>query len=346
MIIILIAGGYYWYNNSKSGTAAVQYKTTVVEKGMLTTSISGSGNIIVDQLATVDPTITGTVTNLTVKIGDAVKKGQILFIIENDQIDVNLARSKASYKLAQKDKDDSKQDRLNYETAKLDYENQKATADKRTVVAPIDGTVNVVNIKNGDDLSRVSGSGSNAQAPITIGDFNTLKAYISVNEVDIADVSIGQKATLTFSAIDELSATGKVEKIDSLGTLASGVVSYNVIIGFDALDPRIKPEMSVSADIITAVKPDVLLVPNSAVKTQNGNSYVQVLNGQMPESKTVEIGLFNDLQTEILSGLKIGENVVTQTIDPNTSATTTSQSGGLSLPGMSGGGASRAFHAN
>ena len=251
-IIILIAGGYYWYNKSKSGTTAVQYKTAAVEKGILTTSISGSGNVIVDQSSTVDPTITGTVTNLAVNVGDSVKKGQILFTIINDYLSVSNAKAvaslqqsknsldsaklqveqaKADYKAAKKDdtsthdEKDILKDKIDiaengvvasqksYAATLADYNNQFATAAKRKVVAPISGTVNAVNIKNGDDLSRLSSS-SNSSAPIIIGDLSTLKAQVEVNEVDIVNVSIGQKVTLTFSAIDGLSVTGKIEKMD------------------------------------------------------------------------------------------------------------------------------------
>jgi macrolide-specific efflux system membrane fusion protein len=232
-----------------------------------------------------------------------------------------------------------------YAATLADYNNQLTTSAKRIVKSPIDGTVNAVNIKNGDDLSRLS-SNSNSSAPIIIGDLSTLKAQVQVNEVDISNVNIGQKATMTFNGIDGLSVTGKVEKMDSLGTLTSGVVDYNVTIGFDSLDPRIRPEMSVSAAIITGVKQDVILVPNSAVKTQNGNSYVQVLNGQTPQNVTVEVGLSNDTQTEIISGVNVGDNVVTQTINSSTSTSTTasstssSRSGASSIriPGLGGGG--------
>lgn len=387
-IIVLIVGGYYWYNNSKSSTTAVSYKTAQAEKGTLTTSISGSGNVIVDQSATVDPTITGTVANLAVNVGDSVKKGQTLFTIVNDDLtvsnaqstaslqqsknsldsaNVNVDQAKADYKAAKKD-DSSTHDQKeilkekidiaengviaaqkSYSAALASYNNQLTTSAKRTVVAPISGTVNAVNIKNGDDLSRLSSS-SNSSAPIIIGDLSTLKAQVQVNEVDISNVSIGQKAMMTFSGIDGLTATGKVEKMDSLGTLTSGVVDYNVTIGFDSLDPRIRPEMSVSAAIITGVKQDVILVPNSAVKSQNGTSYVQVLSGQTPQSVTVETGLSDNTQTEIVSGINVGDNVVTQTITSSASTTSTSSttsaakssgSSSIRIPGLSTGGGGR-----
>jgi len=103
------------------------------------------------------------------------------------------------------------------------------------------------------------------------------------------------------------------------------------------LDPRIKPYMSVSASIITGTKPDVLMIPNSAVKSQGDNTYVEVLNGDIPSQVTVEIGSVNNTDTEIVSGLKTGDKVVTQTIDPNAKATTASGGqGGFRMPGLGG----------
>jgi RND family efflux transporter MFP subunit len=372
-VIVLIVGGYYWYSKSKSTAAAVQYKITQAEKGMLVASISASGNVVVDDSATIDPTITGTVYGLAVSVGDEVKKGQLLFMIDNNELGIDASRayssylqSKASLETAKASKKEAKN---NYEDASSDeksimkrkleaaeisleaaeknvqtswdsYQNSLEDASERKVVSTIDGTVNAINIKNGDDLGRLS-SNSNSSAPIIIGDLSTLKAQVEVNEVDIANVSIGQKVSLTFSAIDGLTSTGKIEKMDSLGTLTSGVVTYNVTIGFDSLDSRIKPEMSVSAAIITDTKQDVIIVPNSAVKSQNGSSYVQVLVGQSPENKKVEIGLSNDTQTEIVSGINVGDNVITQTINSSsTTSTTSSRSGNSSvrIPGMGGGG--------
>ena len=378
-ILIIIGGGYYWYSKSKATTKAVTYKTTAAAKGTLISSISGSGNVIVDQSATVDPTITGTVSNLLVNVGDKVKKGQALFTIVNDSLSVSNAQAIASLQQAKNSLDSADiavdQAKADYDAAKkssssthdqkeilkekidlakkgvtaaqdsynanlASYNNQLSTSAKRTVVAPIAGTVNAINIKNGDDLSRLS-SNSNSSAPIIIGDLNTLKAQVQVNEVDISTVSIGQKVTMTFNGIDGLSVTGKVEKMDSLGTLTSGVVTYNVTIGFDSLDPRIKPGMSVSAAIVTNVKQDVITVPNSAVKSQNGNSYVQILNNGTPSQVSVITGLANNTETEIVSGVNVGDNVVTQTINPNTATTTPATAGGqnrggLRMPGLGG----------
>ncbi len=379
-IVLVLVGGVWYFFFRGTTPGVVQYVTTPAEKGTITSSLSGSGNLVVDQLATVDPTISGTVSNLSVNVGDAVSKGQRLFTIINNDLSVSSAKSVASiqqsqnsldsasvqvkqakedYRLGKKDsasKTKAEEDILkekiaiaenglvyaqkSYTAALADYHNQQATAAERNVVAPIAGTVNAINIKNGDDLSRLSGN-SSSQAPIIIGDMKTLKAQVQVNEVDIANVVIGQKVMMTYTAIDGLMVSGKVEKMDSLGTITQGVVNYNVTIGLDTIDSRLRPGMSVSAKIITDVKQDVITVPNSALKTQGNKTFVEVLNDatNQPEQRTIEIGVANNTDTEIVGGLSVGDKVITQTIDPNATKAATPAAGsgsGLRIPGLGG----------
>ncbi len=200
------------------------------------------------------------------------------------------------------------------QNALLDAQNTLADYSIR---APFDGEVAALNVQKGDSVSGGT----------VIATFITQKkmAEISLNEVDAAKVQVGQKATLTFDAINGLSLTGQVAQIDTIGTVTQGVVSYNVKIIFDTQDDRVKSGMSVSAAIITDVKQDVLLVPNAAVKS-NGEQYVEILENNIPRSQTVETGLSNDTMTEITSGLKEGDKVVTQTITANTANTTQTSS--------------------
>jgi HlyD family secretion protein len=370
-IVAVCGGGSYWWMKSQTGTDAVRYVSTPVEKGTLSASVSGSGNVIVDQEATIDPTISGTVANLSVRVGDAVKKGQLLFTIVNDDLDVNLANARVSLRQAEsavvsaniskdqardayatrtgsalnksilKQKIDVSREAItiaeqDLAVSRLSYQRALDDAAKRRVVSPIDGTVNEINIKNGDDLATIS-SGSSKVTPMILGDLKTVKASIAVNEVDISKVALGQKATLRLSAFDELSLSGKVEKMDSLGTIASGVVTYAVTIGLDVPDERVKPGMSVAASILSEVKSDVLMVPNSAVKSDAAGSYVQVMEGKMPEKRLVKVGISNTTDTEIVKGLVEGDRVVTKTIDPNATTTGTTSGGSFRIPGMGGG---------
>lgn len=151
-------------------------------------------------------------------------------------------------------------------------------------------------------------------------------AEVSLNEVDVAQVKVGQKATLGFDAVEGLSVTGEVIDLDIIGTVSQGVVSYNVKIGFDVDDERVKPGMSTSVNIITDSKQDVLLVPTTAIKTSGSSSYVEVLVNGQPQRKTVTTGLSNDENIEITSGLTEGEQIITQTISSQTKTTSSSQS--------------------
>jgi len=204
--------------------------------------------------------------------------------------------------------------------------------------APLDGVVQI-GVKRGD---YVSGS---------VGTFVTRQkiATISLNEVDIAKVRVWQKATLTFDAIDNLSITGQVIETDIVGTVSQGVVTYNVKIGFDTQDDRVRSGMSVSADITTNIKQEIIVVPSSAVKTQGDISHVEVVASstaitsdnsgvilvESPRTQEVVTGLSGDTLIEIISGLKEGDKIITKTI-PGSSVAQTSTNNGKSSVGFGG----------
>jgi multidrug efflux pump subunit AcrA (membrane-fusion protein) len=200
------------------------------------------------------------------------------------------------------------------------------------LIAPFDGVLAKVNVIAGDSVS----SGTSAATLIT----KKKVAEISLNEIDVAKVKPGEKVTLTFDAVPDLTIAGSVASIDTIGTVTQGVVTYNVKVLFETPDTRIKTGMSVSAAIITDVRQDVLLVPNAAVKSNNSGSYVEVLSADVPANKNVQIGLSNDTMTEITGGINEGDKVVTQTISAATAApAATTQNSLFRLPGTGGGGA-------
>ena len=216
------------------------------------------------------------------------------------------------------------------------------------VRAPFDGVISKADVKKGDSVSS-------ATVLATVITRQKL-AEISLNEVDAAKIKVGQKATFTFDAIPELTITGQVAEIDAVGAVSQGVVTYNVKIAFDTQDERVKSAMSVSAAIVIAAKPNVLLVSNSAVKSQGGVNYVEIVDGDdrsitlaanatgailknNPRRQPVEIGTASDEFTEITNGLNEGDVIVTRTIQPTAqTAQTQQQSGGLRIPGLPGGG--------
>jgi HlyD family secretion protein len=197
------------------------------------------------------------------------------------------------------------------------------------VRAPFAGVVAALNVKKGDTVS----SGTAVATLIT----KQRVAKISLNEVDVAKVKTGQKVNLTFDAVEDLTISGEVLEVDTIGTTTQSVVTYEVVIGFDTQDERIKPGMSVSAVIITEAKQDVLMVSSSAIKTLNEISYVEMPGEELSlaavdksgialksiNQQQVEVGLSNDSYTEIVSGLEEGDQVILRTVNSSSSSTTT-----------------------
>ena len=234
-------------------------------------------------------------------------------------------------------------DPLDIRSSQLSLQSKQDAYNDTFLYAPFDGVIATLTAKVGE------ASGSSIGSLIT----QQKLATISLNEVDIAKIKLGQKVNLTFDAIDGLSITGSVAEIDSIGTVSQGVVSYSVKISFDVNDDRVKPGMSVSATIITDSAQNVIVVPNSAIKTSNGVSYVQTFDKPLtpavagaqgspsltpPNQTEVTLGLAGDTSTEIISGLKEGDIIVTKTIVSTTKTTITTTPSLLNAVGGSGGG--------
>ena len=170
------------------------------------------------------------------------------------------------------------------------------------IYASFDGVITNIDIKEGESIS------SSAVATLIT---EQKVAEITLNEIDITQVKIGQKANITFDVIDDLNITGEVVEVDTLGKVTQGVVTYDVKISFDTQDEQVKLGMSISAVIITNIGQDALVVPNSAIKNQDGQQYVEVLVNGAPQDNLIETGISNDLYTEIIGGLEEGTRIIT-----------------------------------
>lgn len=215
-------------------------------------------------------------------------------------------------------------DDLDIRSAQLTLQSKQNAYNDCFVYAPFDGIIATLSAKVGESSGSSIGSLITQQKMVTI----------PFNEVDVTSIKLGQDAVITFDAIDDLSIIGVVAEIDTLGTVSSGVVTYNVKVAFDSKDERIKPGMSSNVEITTQEKKDVLTVTSSAIKNKNKKTYVEMFEIPLPDSKNpmgltssvlpirkeITIGLSDDSKTEILSGLDEGDQIVLKT---NVSSTTT-----------------------
>jgi HlyD family secretion protein len=184
--------------------------------------------------------------------------------------------------------------------------------------APFDGVVSAVNIVPGSSASATT-------AAVSLIDRSTLHVDLKLSENDVAKVALGQKVALTIDALKDWKAEGAVSYIAPSADSSNGVVTYRVRVDFPDSDARVKVGMTANLSITTAKKDGVLLVPNSALLPKGAGHAVQVLGADGTTTREVEVqtGLTDGSNTEITSGLKEGDQVVT------TPSTKTTTSGGL-----------------
>jgi RND family efflux transporter MFP subunit len=173
----------------------------------------------------------------------------------------------------------------------------------------------------------VSGGNTNS-AFIVLTNISTMALHGTVGEADVSKLKLGQVANVTVDALTGTKMTGRVTSLDPVATISQGVPVYGIDIAVDVPASGLKAGMSGTASVILASKQDVLVVPNTAIRTISGQRGVQVLKDGETVDTPVTFGLSNDTQTEAVSGLKEGDVIVI----PQARATTSTQ------PNRQGGG--------
>jgi HlyD family secretion protein len=170
-------------------------------------------------------------------------------------------------------------DNLDVQSAKIQVEQREnalldaqTSLSNYTITAPFDGVMANVSVDIGSSAVMASSNSSSALGTIVT---DKKMAQITVNESDIVKIKLGQKAKITFDAISGLELEGNIVEINTLGTVTSGVVTYKAKIAFSTDDARILPNMSVSVDVITDSKDDVLYIPTQALKHDTAGYYVE-----------------------------------------------------------------------
>jgi len=237
-----------------------------------------------------------------------------------------------------------------WQAAETKYNNQQAVIDQAqiavnnawlsyqltspTVTAPVEGTISSVLAVEGMSVGQSSSSGDSTtsqKVAIIKKEANPLASF-NLSEIDVSKVKVGQKATVTLDSLSDKTFTGKVVSVDRTGSVTSGVTNYPAIVQFDSTTAEILPNMAATANIILETKDNVLIIPTSALQTQNGQTTVRVLKNGQVQSVVVEAGLASESQMEIISGLVEGDVVITATL----STSQTRSSGGSPFGGGGG----------
>ena len=180
------------------------------------------------------------------------------------------------------------------------------TINTSKIIAPFDGTITSIDAVAGELVT----SGTTA---LGMDNLDNLEVEVSISEVDINKVMVGQKAIVTFDAISNKEYSGYVESISSSGEEDSnGVVQFSVVAKVEDADDQVKPGFTSVVSIITSDIQDALLVPYDAVVSRDG-SYMVVLANKDGSTilVPVEVGAISDLYAQITSGdIEEGDQVV------------------------------------
>lgn len=366
LVLLLGAVGYYGYKQNTSSSEEEEIQTAVVEKGDISILITGTGQIQAKNQVDLKGVVAGDgidVKEILVKNDQTVKKGDLIAVLDtaepmkkvkNAQLELQTAQ--ISLKETEKNNPNkTEEDKWTRQKQEIAV-NQKMTAlndvyddlEDYSIKAPFDGIVTNLSISAGDSISQ-----SDVIASVITKE---LYAVVSLNEVDAIKVKVGNMVNLTMDALAGVTMKGQVSKIDTIGQIEQNVVSYNAEIEFENTSELLKPGMSVNAEIAVDARTNVLTVVNSAVKNNaEGKTYVQLIrekNSQRNSGENlatyeiveqiIETGLTDDVVTEVLSGLKAGDKIVTKiSSSSSTSKNKETSRGGLlnsvRVPGMGGG---------
>lgn len=332
-VVLFAAGAYVFFagdSETDSATSDTAQKSTVVDRGDIRITVSGSGQVEAESQVDLKPVAAGDaieVTLVAVKNDQEVKKGQTIAVLDNQDAWRDVERAELSLRQAKikerqtaelypkKTEDDTRERQIaaasvaSSELAVLDARDRLADY---TIRAPFDGIVTGLTVDSGDTVSQTGVLAS----VIT----KKLRVAVSLNEVDAAKVKEGNSTEVTFDAFPGMILRGTLSKLATIGAVEQNVVSYGAEIELGEQPEGLKPGMSASAEIVVAEKTGVLIVPNAALREVDGKTTVSVRpagkkasDGKTAvsekESREVITGLSNDVSTEIVSGLKEGDMV-------------------------------------
>mgnify|MGYP005785820265 FL=1 len=288
-----------------------------------TATSTASGTFTYKEEETVTAQVSGEVSSIRVSEGDQVSNGQILIVLTSDDLDDSLQSASESLR-----------------NAEISLENQYENLDDYTITSPIKGTIVDKNYNAGETTEA-------NQVLCTIYDLSYLTMTLSVDELDIASIEVGQSVSIVADAVEDTTYTGTVTKVSVAGTSSGSATTYPVTIRIEETDGLL-PGMSVDATIELASAEDVLAIPSAALN--RGDTVLvtadspSAANGTLVESTaedgedyySVEVttGVSGDDYIEIVSGLQEGDTVAY--IPTSSSSSEMGMMGGM--PGGMGGG--------
>ncbi|WP_433212789.1 efflux RND transporter periplasmic adaptor subunit [Dactylosporangium sp. CS-047395] len=358
VLVLAAVGGAFWAYQIVSGPAAsadtgqstTRTRLVAVTQGTVSQTVSATGSVASAATANANFTTSGTVTEVDVKVGDVVTKGQTLAKVDPTAAQASLDTAKANLTAAKaaltRDENNDADDatiasaEAQVATAQANVTSAQATVNGTVLTAPIAGTVTAVSGAVGSSSSSSSsssnsggggtGTGTTSSASsssgfVQLADLSKLQVNASFAEADATKLKAGQTANITWSALSGTRATGKVATISPTATTTNNVNSYAVAISLDSLPEGVRLGQSTTAVVTIAEAQNALRIPSTALRTAGGQRTVQVSVNGATEERQVEVGITGGGFVEVKSGLQAGEQVVVTTTTSNSTTGTNNQ---------------------
>lgn len=354
MILVVVIAVAAWLLSGGKKEEKINFKQEKVATHTLQNSITATGTIEAVTSVTVGTQVSGIVNKLYVDYNSVVKKGQVIAELDKTNLiselntakanlastesnlsyqSANMKRYQTLYKKGLVSADEYENALLAYRQAKEQVASSRENVQKAqtnlgyaTITSPIDGTVISKSVEEGQTVA----ASFNTPELFTIAkDLKNMQVIANVDEADIGGVAVGNRVNFTVDAYPDDTFEGVVKQVRLEATTNNNVVTYEVVISAPNADLKLKPGLTANVTIYTKEQANILSVANKALRFTptketvgkdmkivdcKGKNKVWTLNGNTLTAHSVNIGQSDAMHTQIISGIKAGQSVVTEIV--------------------------------
>lgn len=354
MILVVVIAVAAWLLSGGKKEEKINFKQEKVATHTLQNSITATGTIEAVTSVTVGTQVSGIVNKLYVDYNSVVKKGQVIAELDKTNLiselntakanlastesnlsyqSANMKRYQTLYKKGLVSADEYENALLAYRQAKEQVASFRENVQKAqtnlgyaTITSPIDGTVISKSVEEGQTVA----ASFNTPELFTIAkDLKNMQVIANVDEADIGGVAVGNRVNFTVDAYPDDTFEGVVKQVRLEATTTNNVVTYEVVISAPNADLKLKPGLTANVTIFTKEQANILSVANKALRFTptketvgkdmkivdcKGKNKVWTLNGNTLTAHSVNIGQSDAMHTQIISGIKAGQSVVTEIV--------------------------------
>lgn len=354
LILVVVIAVAVWLLSGGKKEEQINFKQEKVATHTLQNSITATGTIEAVTSVTVGTQVSGIVNKLYVDYNSVVKKGQVIAELDKTNLiselntakanlastesnlsyqSANMKRYQTLYKKGLVSADEYENALLAYRQAKEQVASSRENVQKAqtnlgyaTITSPIDGTVISKSVEEGQTVA----ASFNTPELFTIAkDLKNMQVIANVDEADIGGVAVGNRVNFTVDAYPDDTFEGVVKQVRLEATTNNNVVTYEVVISAPNADLKLKPGLTANVTIFTKEQANILSVANKALRFTptketvgkdmkivdcKGKNKVWTLNGNTLTAHSVNIGQSDAMHTQIISGIKAGQSVVTEIV--------------------------------